>query len=86
MAERGTRKKLMGVVVSDGMDKTVKVLVDRLKKDKRYGKYVKRQKKYLAHDPQNSCKVGDKVRIIESRPLSKKKRWQVVEKLEGNAG
>ncbi|MBW2000136.1 MAG: 30S ribosomal protein S17 [Deltaproteobacteria bacterium] len=85
MAERGTRKKLTGVVVSDGMNKTVKVLVDRIKKDERYGKYVKRQKKYLAHDPQDRCRVGDKVRIIESRPLSKRKRWQVVEKLEGSA-
>lgn len=81
MAERGTRKRLTGVVISDGMDKTVKVLVSRIKKDRRYGKYLKSQKKYLAHDPQNSCKVGDKVRIVESRPLSKLKRWQVVEKI-----
>ncbi|MBW2029941.1 MAG: 30S ribosomal protein S17 [Deltaproteobacteria bacterium] len=81
MAERGTRKRLTGVVVSDGMDKTVKVLVSRIRKDRRYDKYLKSQKKYLAHDPKNSCKVGDKVRIIESRPLSKLKRWQVVEKI-----
>lgn len=84
MNERGTRKRLMGVVVSAGMDKTVKVLVSRIKKEGRYGKYLKNQKKYLAHDPRNSCRVGDRVKIIESRPLSKRKRWQVVERIEEN--
>ena len=82
MAERGVRKRLTGVVVGTNMDKTVAVLVNRLKKHKMYTKYIKRHSKYLAHDPKNRCTLGDRVRIIESRPISKKKRWQVVEILE----
>jgi small subunit ribosomal protein S17 len=82
MKERGIRKKLVGIVVSNSMDKTAVVKVSRLKKHGTYKKYVGGQKKYKAHDPQNSCHVGDKVRIIESRPMSKTKRWQVIEILE----
>lgn len=82
MKERGIRKKLVGVVVSNKMDKTAVVKVSRLKKHGTYKKYVTGQKKYKAHDPRNSCRVGDKVRIIESRPMSKAKRWQVIEILE----
>ena len=83
MAERGVRKQLTGVVVGNRMDKTAKVLVSRLKKHKTYKKYVKRHKTYLVHDPKNACQIGDKVKIIESRPVSKMKRWQVIELLEG---
>jgi small subunit ribosomal protein S17 len=79
MKERGIRKKLIGVVVSNSTDKTAVVQVSRLKKHRTYKKYITRQKKYKAHDPQNSCQVGDKVRIIESRPISKTKRWQVID-------
>ena len=79
MAERGLRKKLEGIVVSDRMDKTVLVLVERLTKHPTYNKYVRRRTKYMAHDPQNICRIGDKAKIIESRPISKRKRWQVVE-------
>ena len=85
MKERGIRKKLIGTVVSDNMEKTIMVLVERLKKDGTYGKYVRSQNKLMVHDPQNSCKSGDKVKIIETRPLSKRKRWQVLEKIEDNA-
>ena len=78
MAERGLRKKLEGVVISDRMDKTVMVLVERITKHRTYKKFVRRRRKYMAHDPENNCKIGDKVQIIESRPLSKMKKWQVV--------
>jgi len=79
MTERGIRKSLAGTVVSNKMDKTALVLVERLTKHRAYGKYVRRRSKYMAHDPQNKCQIGDKVRIIESRPISKRKRWQVIE-------
>ena len=82
MKERGIRKKLIGVVVSNSMDKTAVVQVSRLKKHRTYKKYITGQKKYKAHDPQNSCQVGDKVKIIETRPTSKTKRWQLIEILE----
>jgi len=55
------------------------VLVERLTKHKTYGKYIRRRSKYMAHDPKNQCRIGDKVRIMESRPISKRKRWQVME-------
>ena len=84
MMERGKRKKLTGVVVGDGMDKTAMVLVSRIKKHGTYGKYIRRQKKYMVHDPQNACQTGDRVRIIESRPISKRKRWQVIEVIESS--
>lgn len=82
MTERGSRKRLTGTVVSNRMDKTVLVLVERLTRHKVYRKYLRRRAKYMAHDPQNACQIGDKVRIIESRPISKLKRWQVIEVLE----
>ncbi len=77
MSERGNRKTQTGVVVSDKMDKTVVVKVDRLVKHPVYNKYIKRSAKYKAHDEDNSCKIGDRVVIVESRPLSKDKCWKV---------
>ena len=76
-AERGRRKTLTGNVVSDKMDKTVVVLVERIVMHTVYKKYIRRHKRYRAHDPKNECRVGDVVEIIESRPISKTKRWRV---------
>ncbi|MFN4131759.1 MAG: 30S ribosomal protein S17 [Caldimicrobium sp.] len=78
----GRRKELIGVVVSDKMDKTVVVMVESLVKHPLYGKYIKKRKKYMAHDENNSCKIGDRVLIEETRPLSKRKRWRVKDILE----
>jgi len=77
MKKRGMRRQLTGVVISDKMDKTVVVIVERLVKHSIYQKYIRRQNRFAAHDENNSCRVGDKVRIIESRPLSKTKRWRI---------
>jgi small subunit ribosomal protein S17 len=66
------------------MDKTALVLVERLTKHRTYNKYLKRRKKYMAHDPQNRCQIGDKVSIIESRPISKRKRWQILDIIQKN--
>ena len=82
MQERSLRKQKIGVVVSDKMDKTIAVLVERRLMHPIYGKFVKRSKKFFAHDEENTCKIGDKVRIMETRPLSKKKSWRLVEVLE----
>jgi len=79
---RGVRKQLTGVVVGTDMDKTAMVLVNRLTKHPTYKKYIRSRKKYMAHDPENLCHVGDKVRIVESRPLSKRKRWRIQEVIE----
>ncbi len=79
---RGVRKQLTGVVVGNKMDKTAVVLVNRLKRHPSYKKYIRSRRRYLVHDPQNRCHEGDKVRIIESRPISKRKRWQVLQVLE----
>lgn len=79
MTERGLRRSLAGTIISNKMDKTAVVLVERHTKHRAYGKFVKTHAKYMAHDPQNTCQIGDKVRIVESRPLSKIKRWRVVE-------
>ena len=79
---RGRRKKLTGHVVSDKMDKTVVVQVERLVRHPRYGKVLRRVKKYKAHDEENACRVGDMVSIVESRPLSREKRWRVEEILK----
>ena len=68
---------MVGMVVSDKMDKTVVVRVERLVQDPRYKKYVRRYTKFMAHDESNDCSIGDRVRIIEHRPLSKRKRWKV---------
>jgi len=82
MKERGIRRKLTGVVVGTKMDKTAVVMVSRLKKHSSYNKFIRRQAKYLVHDPNNICQEGDRVRIIESRPISKLKRWHLVEIVE----
>ena len=81
MKTRGSRRILVGLVVSDKMDKTVVVRVERLVRDPQYQKYVRRYSKFMAHDESNACAVGDRVRIIEHRPLSKRKRWKVQETL-----
>ena len=77
MKERGNRRVIDGVVVSDKMDKTVVVRVERLVRDRMYKKYVRRYSRFMAHDEENACGVGDRVRIIEHRPISKRKRWKV---------
>ena len=77
MKNRGMRRTLVGMVVSDKMDKTVVVRVERLVQNPRYKKYVRRYTKFMAHDESNDCSVGDRVQIIEHRPLSKHKRWMV---------
>jgi small subunit ribosomal protein S17 len=77
---------LDGTVVSDKMDKTVVVRVERLVRDPYYEKYVRRYSRFMAHDETNGCRVGDKVRIIEHRPLSKRKRWKVQETLAKASG
>ncbi|MCS6778428.1 MAG: 30S ribosomal protein S17 [Geminicoccaceae bacterium] len=76
------RRVLQGTVVSDKMDKTIVVRVDRRVMHPLYGKTVKRSKKYMAHDPENRFKIGDVVRIVECRPLSARKRWEVL--IEGS--
>ena len=78
-SERGLRKERVGVVTSNKMDKTIVVTVDRLARHKRYKKVIKISKKYYAHDENNEAKVGDEVRIAETRPTSKLKRWRLVE-------
>lgn len=82
MKERGLRKSQTGVVISDKMDKTVVVQVDRLVKHSTYQKYVRRRAKYTVHDETNACKIGDRVVIRETRPLSKTKRWRVSQIIE----
>ena len=82
MKRRGKRREMMGVVLNNTMDKTVKVLVERLAKHKKYRKYIRYRAKYLVHDTHNRCQIGDKVRIIESRPTSKLKKWRVLEILD----
>ena len=77
MKKRGKRRQLVGTVVSDKMDKTVVVMVERLVKHRLYKKYIKRRNKFTAHDENNVCHTGDQVLITESRPLSKTKRWRV---------
>ncbi len=79
---RGNRKIRIGLVVSDKMDKTIVVSVERLIKHTFYKKYLKRSKNFKAHDEENTCRIGDKVKIMETRPLSKTKRWRVVEVVE----
>jgi len=75
--KRGIRRTLEGTVVSDKMDKTVVVRVERLVRDPQYHKYVRRYSKFMAHDESNECSLGDRVRIVEHRPISKRKRWKV---------
>ncbi|MGH2767735.1 MAG: 30S ribosomal protein S17 [Candidatus Methylomirabilales bacterium] len=82
MSQRGRRKGRRGVVVSDGMDKTVVVAVETTVRHPFYGKTYRRRMKLHAHDEANEARVGDKVRVMETRPLSKLKRWRVVEIVE----
>ena len=82
MSERGHRKLQVGIVVSDKMEKTAVLRVDRLVKHPVYNKYIKRSVKYKIHDENNSCKMGDRVQIIECRPLSKDKRWNLKQIIE----
>jgi small subunit ribosomal protein S17 len=77
--KRGIRKSQVGVVTSAAMQKTVAVAVDRLVQHKLYKKTLRKTSKFLAHDENGSCGVGDRVRIVETRPLSARKRWRVVE-------
>lgn len=79
--KRARAKTREGLVVSSNMDKTVVVAVNRLIKHAFYHKYIKRTKKYFAHDEENACRTGDLVRIVETRPLSKRKRWRIKEVL-----
>ena len=79
---REQRKRLTGVVTSDKMDKTVVVAVTTTKRHPRYGKVLRLVRKYKAHDEENTCQLGDRVQIIESRPISRHKRWAVVSILE----
>lgn len=76
------RKERRGVVVSDAMDKTITVRIDSRKAHRKYGKMVSRSRKFKVHDAENEARVGDEVRIIETRPLSKTKRWRLAEILE----
>ena len=80
--DRGNRKVRYGIVVSDKMDKTVTVAVENYFRHPLYGKTTKFTKKYKAHDEQNTCAIGDKVKIMETRPISKDKRWRLVEIVE----
>jgi small subunit ribosomal protein S17 len=82
MKKRGLSKKRVGIVVSDKMDKTVVVSIDRMVKHSAYDKVVRRRSKCIAHDEKNMCGIGDKVMIVETRPLSKTKRWRVSEIME----
>ena len=80
--ERGIRKSRVGVVVSNKMTKTVVVKVERRVPDRKYGKIVTKAEKFKAHDEKQECQPGDKVRMVETRPMSKDKRWRVVEIVE----
>ena len=79
---RNARKTRVGMVTSNAMDKTITVSLENFVRHSLYGKAVKRSKKVKAHDAENTCNVGDKVRIMETRPLSKDKRWRLVEMIE----
>ena len=80
--ERNQRKTLVGRVVSDKMDKTITVVVETKRNHPVYGKRINYSKKYKAHDENNECNIGDKVKVMETRPLSKDKRWRLVEVME----
>jgi len=82
MAERSLRKERVGVVTSNKMAKTITVAVERKVKHPIYGKFVKKTTKFHAHDEKNECGIGDVVKIMETRPLSKRKRWRLVEIVE----
>ena len=80
--ERNLRKERLGTVVSNKMEKSIVVLVERKVKHPKYGKFVKKSTKFMAHDEKNECNIGDLVRIMETRPLSKNKCWRLVEIIE----
>lgn len=82
MKNRGMKRQLVGTVVSDKMDKTVTVLVERLVKHPLYHKYIRRRARFAAHDENNACRVGDKVLLTGTRPLSRTKRWRVSKVME----
>ena len=82
MEERNLRKHLIGIVTSDKMDKSISVSVERRIQHPIYGKFVKKSNKFMAHDEKNECNIGDRVRIMETRPMSARKRWRLVEVLE----
>jgi small subunit ribosomal protein S17 len=82
MTERNSRKEKIGVVVSNKMTKSITVAVERKVKHPKYGKFLKLTSKFRAHDEQNTCNIGDTVRISETRPLSKTKNWRLVEVIE----
>jgi len=82
MPRVGSRARMEGIVISDKMDKSVIVTVERRTRHPRYKKYITRQKKYAAHDETNRCRTGDRVEIVSTRPLSKTKRWSVARILE----
>ena len=82
MEDRNLRKEKIGLVTSNKMDKSIVVSVERKVKHPKYGKFLKKTTKFVAHDEANSCSIGDTVRIMETRPLSKSKCWRLVEVLE----
>ena len=82
MESRKIRKERIGLVVSDKMDKSIVVMVERKVKHPMYGKFVKKTTKFIAHDEKNDCNTGDTVKIMETRPLSKNKCWRLVEIIE----
>jgi small subunit ribosomal protein S17 len=81
-ARQNRRKTFVGLVESNNMQKTIVVSVERMVKHRVYGKYVKRTTKLYAHDPENTCNIGDKVLVMATRPLSKTKRWRLIEVIE----
>ncbi len=82
MEGRNLRKQITGIVTSNKMDKSISVKVERRMQHPMYGKFVKKSNKFMAHDEKNECNIGDKVRIMETRPLSARKRWRLIEILE----
>jgi small subunit ribosomal protein S17 len=82
MEKRNLRKERIGLVVSNKMDKSIVVKIERRFKHPIYGKFVKKTNKFIAHDEKNECNIGDTVRIMETRPLSKNKNWRLVEIIE----
>ena len=80
--KRNLRKERIGVVVSNKMDKSIVVEIERREKHPIYGKFIKKTSRFMAHDEKNDCNIGDTVRIMETRPMSKRKRWRLVEIIE----
>lgn len=80
--DRGRRKIRVGKVISDRMEKTVVVSIERLVKHETYGRYVRRRSKFKVHDEKNECRIGDTIRFMETRPISRDKRWRFVEIVE----